>query len=99
MQPVTTHNSSLDLPAVPLRLCKVCKEEKPVSEFRIGPSGRMKTICGECTDAIILACLGAGLRRCTTCGRPTANYRCSSCWAKIRGSGNTGIGLDPNYLP
>lgn len=24
-------------------------------------------------------------RRCHDCGKPTADYRCAACWAKIRG--------------
>lgn len=24
------------------------------------------------------------LRKCTTCGKPTRDYRCSACWVKIR---------------
>ncbi|XPV77707.1 MAG: hypothetical protein ACNI27_07250 [Desulfovibrio sp.] len=24
-------------------------------------------------------------RKCTTCGKPTSNWRCQSCWDKIRG--------------
>lgn len=24
-------------------------------------------------------------RRCTTCGKPTTNYRCDDCWHKMRG--------------
>lgn len=24
-------------------------------------------------------------RRCHDCGKPTADYRCAKCWAKIRG--------------
>lgn len=34
-------------------------------------------------------------RKCTTCGRPTNNYRCDECWAK-RGRGDTDVSpLDP----
>lgn len=25
------------------------------------------------------------MRSCTSCGQPTTDYRCSKCWAKIRG--------------
>ena len=83
---------------VPVRLCRVCHEEKPLSEFRIGPSGRIKSICDSCTEALITAAYGAGIRRCATCGRLTANYRCSACWKAIRGEMDMN-GLDPNYLP
>jgi hypothetical protein len=27
------------------------------------------------------------LRKCASCGKPTVNYRCSKCWAKVRGFG------------
>lgn len=27
---------------------------------------------------------GEKKRKCTTCGRPTNNYRCDACWAKIK---------------
>lgn len=83
----------------PSRQCRLCHERKGLSEFRIGPSGRTKSICRECTDTLIIACLGELPRRCATCRKPTANYRCAGCWAKIRGSGNNGSGFDPNYLP
>lgn len=26
-------------------------------------------------------------RKCTTCGKPTYNYRCDACWRKVRGFG------------
>ena len=29
-------------------------------------------------------------RKCTTCGKPTNNYRCDVCWRKIRGFGMEG---------
>lgn len=94
--PTSTPTASPDMET---RLCKVCKAQKPVSEFRTGTGGRVKTICRECTDGLIAAYLGEGLRRCATCGRPTCNYRCAACWAKIRGGENDGSGLDPMYLP
>ncbi len=87
------HNANVEL-----RLCKVCHEHKAVSKFRVGHGGRLKSICDGCTEAIISAALGDGIRRCATCGRLTANYRCSACWRTIRGDSDSN-GLDPNYLP
>lgn len=89
----------VDTASSSLRTCRVCEEQKPLSEFRMGPSGRMKSICNECADILLSAHYGAGLRRCATCGRPTANYRCSKCWAVIRDGETNFSGLDPNYLP
>lgn len=83
--------------ALTMRLCRVCHEEKPISYFRIGPSGRVKSICDGCTETLIAAYYGvSGLRRCTTCGRPTVNYRCGCCWKKIRGEDfdDNGYGFD-----
>lgn len=38
-------------------------------------------------------------RRCHDCGRPTTNYRCDKCWAKIRGGGEaTNSPLDPDFV-
>lgn len=82
-----------------LRICKVCLEQKPCSEFREGYSGRMKSVCSECEDILRITRELGGIRRCTTCGRPTANYRCSKCWAIIRGDVSDLRRLDPNYLP
>ena len=31
---------------------------------------------------------GILLRRCTTCGQPTTNYRCPPCWDKVRENEN-----------
>lgn len=95
LQPASMATAMMDL-----RLCRICGENKPLSEFRIGPGGRFKSICRECTETLISVYLGGeGLRRCTTCGRPTTNYRCGSCWIKIRGSASPDSGLDPDYLP
>lgn len=89
----------IDVVAESLRTCRVCWEQRPLSAFRVGPSGRMKSICSKCADALLSAHYGAGLRRCATCGRPTANYRCGKCWAAIRGGETNFSWLDPNYLP
>jgi DNA-directed RNA polymerase subunit RPC12/RpoP len=82
-----------------LRICKVCLEEKPFSEFREGYSGRIKSVCSECENILRITHELGGIRRCTTCGRPTANYRCGKCWAIIRGDVTDFRRLDPNYLP
>ena len=33
-------------------------------------------------------------RRCATCGEPTNNYRCDSCWQAIRGEGDAMEAID-----
>lgn len=37
------------------------------------------------------------IRRCTTCGAPTTNYRCEDCWRKLRGFSceDMAQGIDP----
>ena len=36
-------------------------------------------------------------RKCTTCGRPTSNYRCNACWIAIRGQSYEEQPLDLTY--
>jgi len=67
-----------------LRCCRICGENKPLTAFHVRPDGRMKSLCRQCTDDLITAFCGLKNRRCTTCGRPTNNYRCAGCWKKIR---------------
>lgn len=31
------------------------------------------------------------MRRCHDCGRPTTDYRCPACWAKLRSRGGYGL--------
>jgi hypothetical protein len=86
------------LPSAPLRLCRVCGEEKDISAFRVGHAGRQKSICAECADALIAACLGpGGSRRCVDCKRLTADYRCRVCWKRIRGAVDAS-GADETYF-
>jgi predicted amidophosphoribosyltransferase len=96
---VVPRSVQIDMAASSLRTCRVCQEQKPLSEFHMGPSGRLKSICSDCVDVLTFTHYGAGLRRCATCGKPTANYRCSKCWAVIRNGETNFSGLDPNYLP
>lgn len=67
------------------RLCRVCHEEKLVSQFGLSQSGRLKSICEDCIEALTAAYYGlSGLRRCATCKKLTVNYRCTRCWKLIR---------------
>ena len=66
------------------RTCRICGETKPLTDFRTGPQGRKKSLCLQCTDDLIRIYLGPGLRKCATCKRPTTNYRCGTCWKKMR---------------
>ncbi len=76
------------------QICRTCKEEKCLSQFSVGQAGRRKTICNDCVRAIITVYYGSGgLRRCTTCGRLTIDYRCARCWRKIRGF-DLDVGVD-----
>ena len=37
-------------------------------------------------------------RRCTTCGRPTSNYRCDECWRAIREGQDEILGFDSEVM-
>jgi len=95
---VLPHADAAIMPGA-MRQCRTCREDKPLTEFRVGPSGRVKSICDGCTETLIAAYYGtAGLRRCTTCGRLTVDYRCSSCWKKLRDPDVYDGGIDTESL-
>lgn len=75
--------------------CVICHRNKELDAFRPGVRGKYKKICAACEDKILKK---AGItRRCHDCGRPTNNYRCVSCWRKLRE--DDGCGMDPQYQP
>ncbi len=75
--------------------CVLCHRRKASGDFRCNLLGKRKKICVSCEDKLLKK---AGItRRCHDCGRPTNNYRCVSCWRKLRDS--NGNGIDPQYLP
>lgn len=57
--------------------CPICGEELPISRFITGNA--VFDACRQCRLAT-----SGGYRKCHDCGRPTTNYRCSACWAKLR---------------
>lgn len=75
--------------------CIICHRNRELDAFRIGTRGTRKKTCASCEDKLLKK---AGItRRCHDCGRPTNNYRCASCWRKLREEDVSGI--DPQYLP
>lgn len=69
-----------------LQECSVCHAVKPLEAFQDHTDGSgKKTICRTCEVRKLAEDKARGIRRCTTCGRRTINYRCAQCWVRLNG--------------
>lgn len=96
---LSTHPGNPNIPCFKTRQLNVLLEEAygpgaaqvaglPAPDMQRVARGRASTGKKEWAACVQdKAVLKRGQRRCTTCGKPTINYRCHACWRALRGFG------------
>lgn len=66
--------------------CCICLQSKRLDFFNDRPDGSgKKHICRNCEIRKRAEMKSRGIRKCSTCGKPTINYRCARCWREFYG--------------